>query len=156
MDKTCSILGINYNWAEVNPHLLKQLKTEIKRLISSERVTIFLIEQSYCRSPVVRIINDLKERNKLIKVTLVVQCPAELNFDIDYFKERYGPDFDDVVSFDPQVKVLRARNLRTYKWMIDQADYLLCYLKDDYSINQSILKHAKRKKTLQIINLAIQ
>jgi hypothetical protein len=155
MDKTCSILGIGYNWAQVNPNLLEQLKDEIKRLISSEGVTLFLVEQSYCRCPAARIINDIKKRNKLIKLKLVVQCPAELKFDIDYFKDRYGWGFDDFVAFDPQAKVLRAKNLRTYKWMIDQADYLLCYLADDSSANQSILRHAGRKKILQVINLAI-
>jgi ABC-type branched-subunit amino acid transport system ATPase component len=66
MDKTCSILGIGYNWEEVNPNLLEQLKDEIKRLISSEGVTLFLIEQSYCRCPAARIINDIKKRNKLL------------------------------------------------------------------------------------------
>jgi hypothetical protein len=39
--------------------------------------------------------------------------------------------------------------------MIDQADFLLCYLADDSSANQSILRHAGRKKILQVINLAI-
>lgn len=156
MDKTCSILGIGYNWEEVNPTLLTQLKGEIKKLIHNERVTQFLIEQSYCRSSAVGIINEIKKKNGCIKLNLVVQCPAELNLDIDYFKDRYGHGFDDVVTFDPQAKILRAKNLRTYKWMIDQADYLLCYLKEDSSANQSILRHASRKKTLQVINLAIQ
>jgi ABC-type branched-subunit amino acid transport system ATPase component len=73
MDKTCSILGIGYNWEEVNPNLLKQLNNEIKRLIANEGVTLFLIEQSYCGSSAVRIINDIKERNKLINLNLVVQ-----------------------------------------------------------------------------------
>jgi hypothetical protein len=153
MDKTCSILGIGYNWEEVNPNLLKQLINEIKRLISNEGVTQFLIEQSYCRSSAVRIINHIKERNEFVKLNLVVQCTAELNYDIDYFKDRYGRGFDGVVRFDPKTKVLRARNLRTYKWMIDQSDYLLCCVKDDSSANQSILRHASRKRTLQIINL---
>lgn len=156
MDKTCSILGIGYNWEGVNPALLTQLKEEIIKLIYNEGVTQFLIEQSYSRSPAVEIINEIKKKNELIQLNLVVQCPAELTLDIDYFKDRYGHGFDDILTFDPHAKVLRARNLRTYKWMIDQADYLLCYLKEDFSANQSILRHADRKKALQVINLSIQ
>jgi hypothetical protein len=38
--------------------------------------------------------------------------------------------------------------------MIDQADFLLCYLKVDSSANLSILRHAGQKKILQVINLA--
>ena len=67
---------------------------------------------------------------------------------------RRPPFFDAVISPFVQRETIGMAISNTNKWMVNQSDFLLCYVKHNSESKCDMLEYAKSKKHITIINLA--
>lgn len=147
MQNTCCFFGHRQVFHKINTELEKL----IFHLIEEKGVTTFLVGgygefDSKCSEAV----DSAKRKYPYIKLYLIKPYFSnELNIN----KEYYYACYDDIIIPDILAgihykAVIGVRN----KWMIDQSQYVIAYLRRDFGGAYDAVKYAN-KKNVQVLNI---
>lgn len=94
-----------------------------------------------------------REHPKL-RIELVLVLPY-LTESLNANKEYYESSFDGILVPEELMGVHYKRAIqKRNRWMVDQSNYLLAYVRRDFGGAFETMKYAKRKADLTILNLA--
>ena len=96
-------------------------------------------------------INELKNDYPFIKSYLILAyIPGKRSqFGIDFYKR-----FDDIIYPEIEKTPLKFAVIKRNKWVINKSDFLIAYVEHNWGGAYKTLEYAKKKKHMQIINIA--
>lgn len=98
-----------------------------------------------------RAIKELKENYPDIKLSVVIPY---LTKSINEYKEEYYKNFDDILIANiPLSAPKRLHIIKTNQYMVENSQFLICYINRNWGGAVQTFEYAKRKK-LTIFNLA--
>ena len=150
--KICTFAG--HAEIEINEkNLIKsRLKNEIVNLIENQGVTAFYNGgKGQFDLLCAECINELRNDYPFIKSYLILAyIPGKRSqFGIDFYKR-----FDDIIYPEIEKTPLKFAVIKRNKWVINKSDFLLAYVNHNWGGAYKTLEYAKRKKHIQIINIA--
>ena len=146
----CSIMEYHRD-TDFNPNVMEEFRATVDFLIHKFKVSLFLIEQSYCTMPFAKTIYEIVCRNPSIKVRLITHYPAPSSLPFCEIMNHKFP-FDEIQNIDPHAKTVRAKILRTLKAMIDQSDFLINHSMES-PIPNNINKYLIKSKHVKVIDI---
>lgn len=135
-----------------NEEIRNRIRVKAKDLILNHNVTEFWVGNygsfDRCCSSVIR---ELQKTYKGIKLELVIPYITK---EIDEYRELYYKDYDDILMADiPLNTPKRFYIIKGNEYVVDNCDYVICYVERHYGGAYRTFTYAKRKKK-EIFNLA--
>jgi len=97
-------------------------------------------------------IRKLKEKYPDILLILIIPY---LTKEINEYREQYYRNYDEMVIAEiPEKTPKKYRILKTNEYMIDNSDYLICFVNHSWGGAAKALEYAEKKKHIIIFNLA--
>ena len=97
------------------------------------------------------VIGFLKQTYKDIKLVLVIPY---LTREINEYKKNYYATYDEIIIADiPQNTPKKYHIIKANKYMIDNSNFLISYVKHSWGGAAKTLEYAKNKKDIKIIGL---
>ena len=130
------------------------MKNKIIELIENESVREFWVGNygsfdAYSSA----VIRELKEIYKDIKLELVIPY---LTKSIMEYKEEYYNKYDNILLANiPEKTPKQYRIIKANEYMVNNSDYLICYINHSWGGAAKTLEFANKKKHIQVINLGI-
>lgn len=154
MGKICCFAGHSeiYGADELYPKLV----SVIEELIKNQNVKEFWAGNyggydKLCASAV----RALKPKYPDIRLTLVVPY---LTAEINEYKEMYYKNYDGILVADmPENTPKKVQILKANRYMVDNSDFLVCFVKYTFGGASKTLEYARKSKrntSLKIINIA--
>ncbi len=141
--KTCTFFG----HSDAPIEILDTLSFTLENLIVNEDVGDFLVgSQGAFDKIVLRVLRLLKVDYPHILYSVVL--PYLTSKEDEYYSENETV-FPGILDTCPEKFSIDRRN----KWMIKESDYVVCYIKYDFSRSAQYMEMAKRRKKT-VINLA--
>ena len=150
MKRVCTFAG--HRNISATRELLSALRKHIEILITKENVSEFLVgnygDFDFLSTKTVR---ELKKVYPHIKLILVIPYLTKA---INEYKEQFYEKYDSILIAD--IPLSTPKNLRIIKsnqYMVDKADFLICYANHGWGGASQTVDYAK-KKGINIVNLA--
>ena len=144
MNKTkirCSFAG----HSEIhNQNLVETIKIKGKELITEYGVNEFWVgHYGDFDHYAAKAIRELKQE---YDIELVLVIPY-LTKEIEEYKEEYYRNFDAVLMGDvPEKTPNKLKIIKANQYMVNESEYLICYVKNSWGGAAKTLEYAKRKK----------
>ena len=95
-----------------------------------------------------------KLKKKYLDILLVLIIPY-LTKEINEYREQYYKNYDEMVIAEiPEKTPKKYRILKTNEYMVDNSNYLICFINHSWGGTAKTLEYAERKKHITIFNLA--
>ncbi len=150
MKRVCTFAG--HRDISATEDLISALKENIEKLITQENVSEFLVGNyggfDHIAAKTVR---ELQKFYPQIKLNLVIPYLTKV---ITEYKEQFYEKYDSIVMAD--IPLSTPKNLRIIKsnqYMVDKADFLICFINRGWGGAAQTLDYAK-KKGIKVINIA--
>jgi len=134
-----------------NSNLVEVIKTTAKELITEYGVNEFWVgHYGDFDHYAAKAIRELKPE---YDIELVLVIPY-LTKEIEEYKEEYYRNFDAVLMADiPEKTPKKLKIIKVNQYMVNESDFLICYVKNSWGGAAKTLEYAKQKKK-NIYNLA--
>ena len=134
-----------------NSNLVEEIKTTAKELITECGVNEFWVgHYGDFDHYAAKVIRELKQE---YGIELVLVIPY-LTKEIEEYKEEYYRNFDPVLMADiPEKTPKKLKIIKANQYMVNESEYLICYVKNSWGGAAKTLDYAKQKKK-KIYNLA--
>lgn len=134
-----------------NSNLVEEIKTTAKELITEYGVNEFWVgHYGDFDHYAAKAIRELK-REYDIELVLVIPY---LTKEIEEYKEEYYRNFDALIMADiPEKTPKKLKIIKANQYMVDESEYLICYVKNSWGGVVKTLDYAMQKKK-KIYNLA--
>ena len=150
MKRVCTFAG--HRDISASEKLISDLKEHIEILITKENVSEFLVG-NYGGFDLIaaKTVRELKKFYPQIKLNLVIPYLTKV---ITEYKEQFYEKYDSIVMADiPLSTPKNLRIIRCNQYMVDKADFLICYINHSRGGAAQTVEYAK-KKGINIVNLA--
>ena len=133
----------------------KRLREEIEAFLSDADEAIFYVggrgDFDAMAASAVRAAKAAHRDKKIQLYLIEPYLHSGLNRDRDYGEKRYDGIIipQELIGAHPKAAI-RQRN----RWMVDQAELLIAYVYREYGGAYEMLKYARRKENIRIVNLA--
>ena len=122
-------------------------------LIENEGVKTFWVgnygDFDRCSAAAVR---NLKKLYPGIKLELIIPYPTK---EMERYIVYYNSKYDSILMADiPETTPARLRIRNANRYMVDNSDYLICYVRHSWGGAAQTMEYAEKKKNIRIINLA--
>ena len=147
--KICCFAGHGYI---KNITVKDKIKEKAIELIENDNVNEFWVGNygdfdAYAASA----IQDLKEYYSEIQLNLIIPY---LTKDINEYRELYYKKYDHIIMADmPLNTPQRYKIIKANQFMIDNSQYLICYVEHSWGGAAKTLEYARRKQNIEIYNL---
>lgn len=134
-----------------DPTIIDSIVDAAKRLIVEHGVTDFLVGNygsfdAYAASAV----RKLKTEYPQIMLTLVIPY---LTQEINEYREDYYKNYDVILMADiPETTPRNLKIIKANEFMVNESDYLICYVNNGWGGAARTMNYGKRKK-IEVINL---
>lgn len=149
MGKRCCFAGHgDFSYGEEE---YEDLVEQIEKLILNENVTEFWVGNygAFDRLAA-RAVKDLRKKYPHITLELVIPyLTVGISTDKEYYEAYDGILVADIPAHTPQ----RFRILKCNAYMVDKADFLLCYVRHGWGGAAQTLEYAQKKEYLTVLNL---
>ena len=127
-----------------NQNLVETIKIKAKELITEYGVNEFWVghygDFDHYAAKAVR------ELKREYDIELVLVIPY-LTKEIEEYKEDYYKNFDAIIMADiPKTTPTKLRIIKANQYMVNESDYLICYVKNTWGGAAKTLEYASRKK----------
>ena len=134
--------------------ICNMVKNKAEELITKENVKEFWAGNygafDYIAASAIR---KLKKTYSDISLVLVIPY---LTREINEYKKQYDKDYDMILVSDvPEKTPRRYYIIKTNEYMVDNSDYLICFVKHSWGGAAKTLEYAEKKKYITIFNLVI-
>lgn len=151
MKKICCFSGHSelYN----TDTLYIQLIITVDKLIKNEDIKEFWVGNYGVFDKLsAKAITVLKSKYPEISLNLVIPY---LTSEIRENKKSYYKNYDNILIADIPLKTpKKAQIIKCNQYMIENSNFLICYVKNSWGGAVKTLEYAKKKKNIQVINLA--
>ena len=97
-------------------------------------------------------VRELKEKCPNISLVLIIPY---LTKGINEYREQYYKNYDEIVITEiPEKTPKKYCILKANEYMVDNSDYLICFVNHSWGGSAKTLEYAERKKHIIIFNLA--
>ena len=148
--KTACFAGQNVDYTD---SIKAHLKRTVKALIENHGVTRFFAAKGgkfdvMCAE----MITELKQKYPALELNIVIPTTHPRLYDKNML---YYCDYDNLHALNLSGR-MPSRNFaaKVNQYMVDNSDYLVCYVADDSGIAAKALKYANKIGNITIINLA--
>ena len=133
-----------------NQNLVETIKNKAKELIAEYGVNEFWVghygDFDHYAAKAVR---ELKQEHNAELVLVIPYLTKEL----DEYKEDYYKNFDAIIMADiPEKTPTKLSIIKANQYMVNESDYLICYVKNSWGGATKTLEYAK-KRNIEIFNL---
>jgi len=146
MALVCCFFGHRNIFADIEPALSR----EVERLITDEGVDTFYFggygDFDWMASGVLK---EMKEKYPHIDISLILAYMPGKKDEYDDIPKHYDTLFPEGLEEGPRRFAISKRN----KWIVENSDYIIAYVRSGYGGAYDALKLAARRKKV-IINLA--
>lgn len=151
MNKRCCFAGHSQIYNTDN--LYNNLVNLIERLIIEENVSEFWVgNYGNFDGLSTKAVRDLKENHPNIQLNLVIPY---LTSSINECKELYYKKYDHILMADlPEKTPKKFQILKCNEYMVQNSNFIICYVQYSWGGAAKTLEYAKRKKHIKIFNLA--
>ena len=151
MEKICCFAGHSklYNTDTV----YRQLITTVDGLIKRENIKEFWVGNYGVFDKLsAKAVTELKREYPEIRLSLVIPY---LTLEINKYKKSYYKNYDNILMADiPSKTPKKAQIIKCNQYMIKNASFLVCYVKNSWGGAVKTFEYAQKKKNMRIINLA--
>lgn len=137
-----------------NSDITEEIYKKAEDLIINHNVTEFWIgDYGDFDHYAIKAINKLKEKYDIKSV-----CVVAYYYTLEGERgQKINKRFDETIVADiPEKTPIPLRILKTNQYMVDNSDYLICYIKNEWGGAHKTYEYAKRKKHIAIFNLCEQ
>ena len=130
-----------------------KLKIEIEKLILHKGVNEFWVgNYGVFDRTAAKVVREFKSVYQNIKLYLVLPYTTKT---IDENRNQYYEDFDALLIADiPERTPTKYRIIKCNEYMVNESDFLLCYVKYSWGGASKTLEYAEKKKHIEIINIS--
>ena len=148
MNKRCCFVG----HSKIYVGFENKLRFEIEKLILYKGVNEFWVgNYGVFDRAAAKTVRKLKAVYPNIKLSLVLPYTTKI---IEKNKERYYKKFDSLLIADiPEKTTLKRRIIKCNEDMINECDFLICYVRHSWGGASKTLEYATKKKHIKIINI---
>lgn len=131
-----------------------KIDSEIEKILMKDNAFAFFCGgmgefDSMCAGAV----RSAKRMNRDKNIRLILVCPY-MSDSLNKYKEYYETDYDDIIIPEEILEShYKSAITKRNRWMIDNSDYLIAYVRKDYGGAYNTLKYAQKKEGLTVINL---
>ena len=143
--KSCFFIGHR----EVDERLLPRLELVVKRLIVDENVRYFYVGGygGFDRIAAAAVKKAKKQYPSITLMLVLPYHPAERPIEIPYgFDGTYHPD--GLENTPRRFSIVRVNHI-----MVDNSDWLVCYVRHGASNSRNLLEYAERRKAKGLIQI---
>lgn len=151
MNKICCFAGHSQIYGENDLH--DKLLTKIEELITKENVTEFWVgDYGAFDRAAAKAVRICKKTYPHIQLHLIIPYPTQK---LNLFKEQYQKEYDSIIQADmPENTPTKFRISQCNRYMVKNAQYLICYIQHGWGGAAQTLAYAQNQKHIQIFNLA--
>lgn len=149
MGKRCCFAG----HSKIYDNFQNRLKFEIEQLTMNNGVSEFWVGNygAFDRTAA-GIVRELKSVYHNIKLYLVLPYITKV---IDKHRYQYYQEYDAMLMADiPDKTPIKYRIIKCNEYMVNECDFLICYVKYSWGGASRTLEYAKRKNHIEIINIS--
>jgi len=96
-------------------------------------------------------VRELKKKYPDVLLMLVIPY---LTKEINEYREKYYKDYNEIIVSDmPEKTPKRYHIIKTNEYMINNCDYLICFVEHSWGGAAKTLEYAEKKKHITIFNL---
>ncbi len=96
-------------------------------------------------------VRNLKKTYLDISIILIIPY---LTDEINKYKEQYNKDYDMIIISDiPEKTPKKYHIIKTNEYMVDNSDYLICFINHNWGGAVKTLEYAEKKKHITIFNI---
>ncbi len=153
MSKSCCFAGHgDYSYKE---EFYNTLISEIESLILNQKVKEFYVgNYGLFDKMSARAVRSLKSKYPHIRLYLTIPY---LTSEINDNKKQYYTDFDCILMAElPEKTPRKIGILKCNEYMVNNSDFLLCFVKYSWGGAAKTLEYAKKKGNIEIVNLSIK
>ena len=151
MNKRCCFAGHSklYHTDDIYNNLVNL----IEKLVVEEDVSEFWVgNYGNFDSLSAKAVRYLKEKYNNIQLNLVIPY---LTSSINEYKKLYYKNYDHILMSDlPERTPKNFQILKCNEYMVDNSDFIVCYVQYSWGGAAKTLEYAQRKKHIEIFNLA--
>jgi len=149
MNKRCCFAGHSHIDNRIDKNKLKDIIIE---LIENEGVYEFWVgNYGYFDSVSAEAVRELKSIYSQISLVLVIPY---LTKEINDNKKSYHSNYDYILHADiPDSTPKKYRIIKTNEYMVNNSDFLICYVQHCFGGAAKTLEYARKKKHIKIINI---
>ncbi len=132
--------------------IIECLKEKIVYLIEKENVKEFWVGNygSFDKYSAVAV-RSLKKEHPEIKLVLVIPYITK---EIQEYKKMYYKEYDEIlISQLHSGTPTKYMIIKTNYYMVDNSEYLICYINNSWGGAVKTFEYAKRKKHIRVINI---
>ncbi len=132
-----------------------KIDSEIDKILMKDNAFVFYCGgmgefDSMCASAV----RKAKRLNRDKDIRLILVC-AYMSDSLNKYKEYYETDYDDIIIPEELLEVhYKSAITKRNRWMIDNSDYLIAYVRKNYGGAYNTLKYAQCRNETTVINLS--
>ncbi|MBE7026808.1 MAG: DUF1273 family protein [Ruminococcaceae bacterium] len=151
MNKICCFSG--HGKISYTDDVYEKLINLIEDLITNENVSEFWVGNygnfdRLCAHAV----RSLKQKHLSLTLNLII--PYVTN-SINEYKQQYQKNYDNILIADISERTPRKLQiLKCNEYMVDNSDFMICYVEYFFGGAGKVLEYAKRKKNIKIFNLS--
>ena len=151
MNKRCCFAG--HSKLYHTDDIYNTLVNLIEKLVVEEDVSEFWVgNYGNFDSLSAKAVRYLKEKYPNIQLNLVIPY---LTSGINEYKEIYYKNYDHILMSDlPEQTPKKFQILKCNEYMVDNSDFIVCYVQYSWGGAAKTLEYAQRKKHIEIFNLA--
>lgn len=151
MSKRCCFAGHSkiYNTDDIYDNLVNF----IEKLITVENVSEFWVGNYGSFDGLsAKAVRNIKRKYPYVQLNLIIPY---LTVDINKYKEVYYKNYDRILIADlPERTPKKFQILKCNEYMVNNSDYIICYVLYTWGGASKTLEYAKKKKHIKILNLA--
>lgn len=150
MNKRCCFAGHSKIYHTDN--IYDNLVNLIEKLIAEENVSEFWVGNYGSFDGLsAKAVRSLKEKYPDIQLNLVIPY---LTSGINEYKELYYKNYDHILMADlPERTPKKFQILKCNEYMVDNSDFIICYVQYSWGGAAKTLEYAQKKKHIKIFNL---
>jgi len=149
--KKCCFAGHSKIYTNKNS-IYGMIKNKAEELITKESVKEFYVGNYGAFDRIAAsVIRELKKTYSDILLILVIPY---LTKEINEYRKEYQQKYDYILICDiPEKTPKRYHIIKTNEYMVDNSDYLICFIEHSWGGAAKTLEYAKKKKHITIFNL---
>ena len=151
MSKICCFSG--HGKISYTDDVYEKLLNFIENLIINENVSEFWVgNYGSFDALCARAVRALKQKHLLITLNLIIPYVTS---SMNKYKQQYQKDYDNILIADISEKTpKRFQILKCNEYMVDNSDFMICYVAYSFGGAGKVLEYAQRKKDIKIFNLS--
>ncbi|MEE0775483.1 MAG: hypothetical protein U0M15_00275 [Bacillota bacterium] len=145
---SCCLIGLERT--SVVQAIFEELRAVLCHLIEEEDVNVFLLSYSCRDSLYFSLLQRLGERYPERGIRFIGVSSTDIQ------KERAREDpspFDDFIGLTPPSKKVSSRIIKTQKYLMESAEFMIGYYNEDHSLYRNIRNSLRKNKNIRVFNL---